>query len=91
MGEVGGGDRLVIVSIQTGYEMWKQREEKGLVTEPREGLHWEETSEVGRENPGKTVVSEKEGKNSEQVCQWPVIPHATEGPSQGRAEHCPWL
>jgi len=34
MGEVGAGDRLVIVSIQTGHEMWKQREEKGLVTEP---------------------------------------------------------
>lgn len=42
----------MIVSIQTGHEMWKQREEKGL--------HWEGTSEAGRENPGRTAVSEKD-------------------------------
>ena len=38
MGEVGAGDRLVIVSIQTGHEMWKQREEKGLLPLPSDFL-----------------------------------------------------
>ena len=29
----------MIVSVQIGHEMRKEHEEKGLVAEPREGLH----------------------------------------------------
>ena len=38
-GRSWGGGRFVIVSVQIGHEMRKEHEEKGLVAEPREGLH----------------------------------------------------
>lgn len=33
-------------------------------------------------------MSEEEGKNCKQVCQWPATPDATERPGQVSSVHC---